>query len=147
MPRLLIEDGIFLEVVEEFKLLGVILQSNLKWYSNTEYICKKGYARLWMLRRLKSLGANCDELLDVYDKQIRCVLELAVALWEPGLSQIESKQIERVQKSAFSIIMGDDYLSYACAIDRLERKKLSQRRYDLCVKFAKKSQLHPKYKN
>ena len=31
MPRLLIEDGIFLEVVEEFKLLGVILQSNLKW--------------------------------------------------------------------------------------------------------------------
>ena len=46
MPKLLIEDGIFLEVVEEFKLLGVILQSNLKWYSNTEYICKKGYARL-----------------------------------------------------------------------------------------------------
>ena len=100
-----------------------------------------------MFRRLKSLGANCDELLDVYDKQIRCVLELAVAVWEPGLSQIESKQIERVQKSAFSIIMGDDYLSYACAIHRLERKKLSQRRYDLCIKFAKKSQLHPKYKN
>ena len=84
MPRLLFEDGIFLEVVEQFKLLGVILQSNLKWNSNTEYICKKGYARLWMLRRLKSLGANCDELLDVYDKQIRCVLELAVVVWEPG---------------------------------------------------------------
>ena len=35
MPRLQIEDGTFLSVVEEFKLLGVVLQSNLKWYSNT----------------------------------------------------------------------------------------------------------------
>ena len=35
----------FLEVVEEFKLLGVVLQSNLKWYSNTEYICKKGLCK------------------------------------------------------------------------------------------------------
>ena len=72
------------------------------------------------------MGQTVKNILDVYDKQIRFVLELAVAVWEPGLSQIESKQIERVQKSAFSIIMGDDYLSYACAFDRLEMKKLSQ---------------------
>ena len=51
MPRLQIEDGTFLSVVEEFKLLGVVLQSNLKLYSKTEYICKKGYTSLWMLRR------------------------------------------------------------------------------------------------
>ena len=74
-------------------------------------------------------------------------MELAVAVWEPGLSQLESKQIERVQKSAFSIILGDNYITYDCAIDLLERKKLNQRRYDLCLKFAKKSQLHPKYRN
>ena len=90
-----LENGLVVEVVEEF-----IIKSNLKWFSNTNNMCKKGYARIWMLRRLKGLGANLDEMLDVYEKQIRCVLEMAVAVWEPGLTQCENKQIERVQRSA-----------------------------------------------
>ena len=65
-------------------------------------MCEKGYARLWMLRRLKSLGASIPEMLDVYQKQVRSVLELAVPVWEPGLTQLESKQIERVQRLRFT---------------------------------------------
>ena len=49
------------------------------WHDNTEYVCKKGYECLWMLMRLRSLGASESELVDVYEKQIRSVLELAVA--------------------------------------------------------------------
>ena len=41
-----------LEVVESFKLLGVIIKSDLKWDENTNQICKKGFMRLWILRRL-----------------------------------------------------------------------------------------------
>ena len=29
----------YLEVVETFKLLGVIIRSDLKWSENTDYIC------------------------------------------------------------------------------------------------------------
>ena len=68
MPRLALQEDNYLQVVDQFKLLGVVLRSDLKWYDNTEYICKKGYARLWMLRRLKGLGANEEEILDVYQK-------------------------------------------------------------------------------
>ena len=96
MPKIEIQAGSILEVVEEFKLLGVVIQSNLKWHSNTDYMCQKGYARLWMLRRLKGLGASTEEMLDVYEKQIRCVLELAVAVWQPGLTKQEAGQLERV---------------------------------------------------
>ena len=128
MPELKLEHGVILDVVEKFKLLGVVLQSNLKWYSNTDYMCCKGYSRLWMLRRLKGLGANHEEMLDVYDKQIRCVLEMAVAVWESGLTQIEISQIERVQKSAFSVILGDEYFSYERSLDDLNRTRLSERR-------------------
>ena len=32
---------------------------------------------MWVLRRLKALGATESELLDVYDKQVRFVLEFA----------------------------------------------------------------------
>ena len=56
-------------VVEEFKLLGIILTSDMKWNANTAYLCEKGYNRLWMLRNLKKLGASHSELLDVYSKQ------------------------------------------------------------------------------
>ena len=44
-----------------------------------------------MLRRLKNLGAKEEELLDVYTKQIRSVLEMAVPVWEPGLTKKEKK--------------------------------------------------------
>ena len=50
----------------------------MKWYDNTDYICQKGYSRIWMLRRLVGLGASIAELADVYEKQVRTVLELAV---------------------------------------------------------------------
>ena len=125
----------------------MVIRSDLKWYDNTDHICKKGYERLWMLRRLKGLGANYSELLDVYQKQVRSVMELAVPVWEPGLTVQEEKQIERVQRTAFYIILGDQYMKYEYALEILECERLSERRSKLCVNFAKKAMKHPKYKN
>ena len=100
-----------------------------------------------ILRRLKSLGATAVELLDIYDKQVRAVLELAVPVWQPALTIYESKQIEQVQRSAFYIILGKDYESYDNALTLLGRETLEARRVHLCKKFAKKTIRHPKYVN
>ena len=149
MPKLTLpgmgED--YLEVVEQFKLLGVIIRSDMKWTDNTDYICQKGYQRLWMLRRLKGLGASEAEMLDVYQKQVRSVLELAVPVWQPALTQHETKQIERVQRCALYIILGEEYESYESALDTLESDNLNDRRTKLCQNFAKKSFKHPNYTN
>ena len=51
------------------------------------------------LKRLKSLGANKDELLDIYYKQVRSVLELAVPVWQPGLTQQEIRQIYKYRSA------------------------------------------------
>ena len=64
-----------LDLVEETTLLGVVLRSDLSWASNTEYIVKRAYNKLWCLRRLKKLGADPSDLLDVYCKQVRIILE------------------------------------------------------------------------
>ena len=98
-----------------------------------------------MLKRLKKLGASQNEIKYVYFKQIRCVLELAVAVWTPGLTKGESHQIERVQKCALHVILGDDYLSYEQASIALGVEKLTDRRDKLCLNFAKRSEKHPKY--
>ena len=84
-----------------------------------------------MLIRLKKLGASQSEMTDVYNKQIRCVLELAVAVWMPGLTMAEIDQIERVQKCAVHVILGDSYLSYSQALSNLGTDKLSDRRSKL----------------
>ena len=147
MPKLHINDESYLDVVEDFKLLGVKIRSDMKWYDNSDYICKKGYERLWMIRRLKGLGASTDEMLDVYFKQIRSVLELAVPVWQPGLTRQEEKQIERVQKTAFYVILGEQYQNYQNSLEVLLAERLSDRRYTLCLNFAKKALKNPKYKS
>ena len=57
-------DSELLEVVNKIKLLGVIVTDDLRWHENTSYITKKGYSRIWILRRLKSMGASKNMLLD-----------------------------------------------------------------------------------
>ena len=147
MPRLSLEPSTNLTVVESCKLLGVVLQSNLKWNENTDCICAKGYDRIWMIRRLKLLGATNDELVDVYNKQVRSVLEMAVAVWSPALTLCQVAQIERVQKTACAVILGGGYADYAQAISVLGMTPLSDRRKDLCSNFAKKCLKNEKYKS
>ena len=136
-----------LEVVEEFRLLGIIFKSNLSWEANTNHMCQKGYSKIFMLRRLSKLGANQTEMLDVYYKQIRCVLELAVAVWTPGLTLEETYQIERVQKCALHVILGEHYLSYEQATSTLGVETLTERRNKLCLNFAIRAEKHVKYSN
>ena len=148
-PKLTLSDagGDFLEVVDNVTLLGVKLRSDMRWCDNSDYICKKGYARLWMIRRLKNLGASQAELLDIYQKQVRSVLELAVPVWQSLITKQEKMQIERVQRCAFFIILGKDYECYRNALEILESETLEERRVKLCRNFARKASLHPKYQN
>ena len=53
--------------------------------------------------------------------------------------------MERVQRCALYIILGEDYTSYAAALDTLECDNLDVRRDKLCENFAKKALKNPKY--
>ena len=122
-----------------------MITSNLSWQTQADYMCKRAFARVWMLRRLKPLGASTKELMEVYITQIRCLLEFAVAVWSPGLTKAQINQIERVQKCALAVIL--DYLSYNHAIEVVGVKTRAERRQDLCLKFAEKALKHSKFSN
>ena len=134
-------------MVEQVRFLGVQLRSDLSWRSNTSAICQKSFSRMWMLRRLKPLGATAGELLDVYDKQIRCIAEFASPVWTAGLTADESNQIERIQKCAFAIILAENYTSYQSALKKLNRTSLSSRRAELNLTFGKKCLKSDKYQH
>ena len=115
------------------------------WCSNTKYIVDRAYSRLWILRRLKNHGAGPSDLLDVYQKQVRSVLELAVPAWHPGLTQDECSDIERVQRAALCIILGEDYSCYNSALEAVQLNSLANRREALCLKFGKKAMVSVKH--
>ena len=63
--------GSHIKTVEEMKILGLVVRSDLSWKSNPKMLTKKAFSRLWMIKRLKLNGANAEDLLDVYLKQVR----------------------------------------------------------------------------
>ena len=141
-PRLQIKDEV-IEVVNKMKLLGVIISEDLRWHENTNFITNKALSRIWILRRLKNMGASRRMLIDTFYKQIRTVVEFGAVVWNAGLTLENIAQIERVQKSALCVILGSNYRSYEDSCEELEMKTLAERRKDLCIKFAKKASNHP----
>ena len=146
MPEVSV-DGKYLEVVEEYKLLGVMISSNLKWETNTSYTTKRAFSRLWMLRRLKNLGLNTPSLIKIFTTQIRSVLEFGAVTWHSMITKENSRAIERVQKSALAIILGPDYNGYDSALLQTNLQRLDIRRTNLSLSFAKKSAKHPLHSN
>ena len=77
--------------------------------------------------------------------KIWCLLEYAVTVWQPSLTNEDSLKIERVQKCALAIILGQNYKSYKSALLQLNLETLAARRIKLCEKFSIKAQKHPKF--
>ena len=87
-PEVHFANNQLLEVISETKLVGVIISNDLKWKKNTDYVCQKARTKLWTLRRLRKMSFDVSHLLDVYVKEIRPLLELAVPGWNSSLTKI-----------------------------------------------------------
>ena len=144
-PHLILDSEDALEVVDEIKLLGLVVRSDLSWSSNTNTMCQKVFSRMWILRRLKGLGADREALLDTYNQQILSIVEFAAPVWTPGLTQSQAHQIERVQKTAVRVILGDSYTSYKQGLALMKLEPIQQRRKRLCAKFTTKAISHPRF--
>ena len=69
---------------------------------------------------LKTKGyADTADLVDIFEKHVRSVLEFGIIVWHPSITQSETIDIERVQKSFCRIVLGDQYVSCANALETL----------------------------
>ena len=135
----ILQDGSLVEVVEELKLLGIVITSYLKWKRNTRNMIRKAYKRMWVVKRLKLLGASKKQLILTNVQQVRSALEIAVPVWQPGLTVSEILDIERVQKSICHNILVIEYIDYQEALAVLGLETLEMRRLMLCRSFASKT--------
>ena len=141
--RLSLENEL-IDIVDETKLLGTIITSNLKWESNTQMLVNKANKRMELLRKISSFGASISEMKDIYILFIRSILEQACVVWHNSLTTDQTNDLERVQKCAINIMLKNNQTNYDEALKEIDLEKLSARRETLCLKFAKKSLKNPK---
>ena len=91
---------------------------------------------MWLLRRLKLIKLDSNFILDYYLKEIRPLAEQGVAIWNSGLTKAQARDLEKIQKVAFKIILDESYTSYDVACTLLSISPLEYRRTDLCTNFA-----------
>ena len=77
---------------------------------------------------------------------MRSILEQSATVWHSSLTEENKSDLERVQKSALKIILGDRYISYKNALCILDIESLNDRRQNLCLNFAMKASKRPKMK-
>ena len=123
----LILDDHPLEIVSHHKVLGLVLQDNLKWNEHVAMIITKASKRLHILRVLKRGGIPPSDLILIYNAMIRSVLSL------PGYL---ADSIERVQRRAMNIISPGK--SYYESLIELNCPRLDDRREALCKKTFEK---------
>ena len=131
-------NGIILNQVSKARLLGVIVSDNLSWHSNTAELVKRCYQRMIILKNLYKFSVPVEDLIRIYCLYIRSIAEQSSVVWSSSLTQGQEYDLERTQKVALRIILGEDYISYENALAITKLKNLKQRRSDLSLNFALK---------
>jgi len=86
--------------VSVYKILGVTVNSDLKWDDHVAVITSKAGKRLWFMKQLRKAGVSQDDLMFYYQSVVRPVLEYASPCWHLNLTKEQTKQLEDVQRRA-----------------------------------------------
>lgn len=129
-------NGKTLEVVHEFKLLGLIITDNLKWNTHISYTIKKANRRIYFIVQLKRAKVGATELIQFYCTCIRPILEYAAPVYHNSLPEYLHKSLEKVKKRVMSIIFGYD-TPYIVALEKANITTLKDRREQITTNLFK----------
>ena len=136
-----------MERKNSIKLLGMTLQEDGGWEENTRDLCKKAYARISLLTKLKYSGTSIEDLVHVYKMYIRSRLEYNSVVFHSSLTQEQSKKLDRCEAVCLKIILQEMFVSHSAACEMLGIRKLSLRRETRCLNFSKNCLKQPQNKH
>jgi hypothetical protein len=141
----LILNGTEVEQVSEAKLLGVIVQSNLKWNAHIKMMVQKANKRLYLLRLCSRAGVSSLDLVMIYTSLVRSVMEYCCIVWHSSLPKYLHDELERVQKRALAIIFPNYDYSESLKVSKLctlyERREVQCRKL-FCAMAKPTHKLH-----
>ena len=119
-------------------LLGTIISNYRKWVKNTDFIVKKSYARMELLRKLAGFNAPINDMKHIYITYTQSLSEQSSNFWHNGLFVQNENDLEKVQQLSFKLILKEKYHIYENALNTLDLETLKDRRTYLSIEFARK---------
>ncbi len=92
------------ERVQEYKYLGTIFDTTLKFQQNTEFIIKKVNQRMYVLRKLNSFCVQKKILRTFYTTFIESVLSFSFLCWYSSLSLRNKNRLQTLVRTCSKII-------------------------------------------
>ena len=120
----LLIDGHALEVVRSHKVLGLVIQNDLKWNEHIDSVVSKVSKRLYIIPTLRRGGVPTEDLLTLYFALIRPVLEYCCVVWHHYVPLCRANEVGRVQRRVLKIILPG--YSYREALIQLGCSRLDQ---------------------
>lgn len=103
-PETSIIHGGNVEIVETYKYLGTMFDSNLKFDKNIESITKRGHQRIHLMRKLNSFNVSQRILCNFYYSFIESLLTFSFVCWFYGLSVRDKNSLSSIVKICSKII-------------------------------------------
>ena len=138
-PEFSLQGTEILEVKRKHKILGIIIQDDLKWEAQIQEMTRRATSTTWVIRRMKAMGVGQQTLVNFWRTEGRVHLELACPVWHSGLTKAQSQALDRAQRVAMAAISGRWEPSHTTQLEELGLEKLEPRRERLCLNFAKRT--------
>lgn len=103
-PEASIIHGENVEIVETYKYLGTMFDSNLRFDKNTESIIKRGQQRIHLMRKLNSFNVSQRILCYFYHSFIESLLTFSFTCWFYGLSVRDKNRLNSIVRICSKII-------------------------------------------
>ena len=115
-----------LEVVHNFKYLGVILDSGLKWTKQTENVVSKISRIIGVIRKIKYYVTK-ENLIDLYYSLILPYIDYCIVIWG-NTSRTNLTKIQRVQNRYARIVLNESiYCSSSYLLSTLNWQSITKR--------------------
>jgi hypothetical protein len=100
-----------LAIVDQFRILGVVVDETLSFKQHVTYILSKVNSRIFILKKLYSNHVSEHSRLRFYKACILPVLLYGIEAWYGFLNQTDCERLERAQNTALKLILGPDFSS------------------------------------
>ncbi|KAL8595673.1 hypothetical protein ACOMHN_025709 [Nucella lapillus] len=103
-PTPLVIRGEDVELVDQYKYLGSIIDSKLSWSANAQALLKKGNQRLFFVRRLNSFGVGQRLLELFYRATVESVLTFNSLCFFSSLKEHDKGKLAKITMTARKLI-------------------------------------------
>ena len=123
-------DGKKITSTNELRVLGTVLSNRPNQWATIRHMRRKFAAKMWSLKRLRSVGIRESMLVRVYAAYLRPLLEYAIPSFYTLATVEQIEQLERCQRTALKTIYGYKH-SYRKCLEQAKLQTVSERGEEL----------------